>query len=191
MKKIIDFSTNFDSILWNQFQEFVATTNDDLTDNYIGLDPRDFASFPAVVVDDRIVCFSALQIKDEWWAKGIGRCSTRMWIHPEFRHGLSKFGGGSKYLNTTHCLPIQIAQAKLLGLDCLFISREHNPVAFKKYADLIKINCGIEFTMESYKYNVCGLVEDVSDSCQQWVMVHYLTPSGPALWYNAMSQYIM
>jgi hypothetical protein len=191
MKKIVDFATNFDTKLWEQYQEYLINTTDDLKENYVGLDPRDFLSFPVVIINDKIVCFSALQISDERWAKGIGRCSTRMWIHPDYRHGLSKFGGGDKFLNTTYCLPIQFNVAKLNNLDCLFISREHNLTAFKKYGGLITVNCGVDFVMEPAKYNVCGSQDPVPESCKQWVMLHHLTTKGAALWYDSMSQYIL
>jgi hypothetical protein len=52
-------------------------------------------------------------------------------------------------------------------------------------------NCSINFTMESSKYNVCGAKDPVPESCQQWVMLHHLTETGPELWYNNMSQYIL
>jgi hypothetical protein len=191
MKKIVDFATDYDTKLWDQYQEYLITTTDELKENYIGLDPRDFLSFPVVIINDKIVCFSALQISDERWAKGIGRCSTRMWIHPDYRHGLSKFGGGDKFLNTTYCLPIQFSVAKLNNLDCLFISREHNLTAFKKYGGLITVNCGVDFVMEPAKYNVCGSQDPVPESCKQWVMLHHLTTNGAALWYDSMSQYIL
>jgi hypothetical protein len=191
MKKIVDFATNFDTHLWEQYQEYLINTTDELKENYIGLDPRDFLSFPVVIINDKIVCFSALQISNERWAKGIGRCSTRMWIHPDYRHGLSKFGGGDKFLNTTYCLPIQFSVAKLHNLDCLFISREHNLAAFKKYGGLITINCGVDFVMEPAKYNVCGPQDFIPESCKQWVMLHHLTTNGAALWYDSMSQYIL
>ena len=45
--------------------------------------------------------------------------------------------------------------------------------------------------MESSKYNVCGSKDPIPESCQQWVMLHHLTNSGPELWYNNMSQYIL
>ena len=108
-------------------------------------DEKKWLNKSALTINDKIVCFSALQISDERWAKGIGRCSTRMWIHPDYRHGLSKFGGGDKFLNTTYCLPIQFNVAKLNNLDCLFISREHNLLAFNKYSELIKTNCSIDW----------------------------------------------
>jgi hypothetical protein len=42
MKKIVDFATNFDTKLWEQYQEYLINTTDELKENYIGLDPRDF-----------------------------------------------------------------------------------------------------------------------------------------------------
>ena len=83
MTKIFDFATRFDDKLWNNCLEYITKSNDSLKNNYIALDPREFTSFPVVIIDDKIVCFSALQINEERWGKGIGRCSTRLWIHPE------------------------------------------------------------------------------------------------------------
>lgn len=190
VKKIIDFATNFDQELWNNYQRFLDSTNDDLKDNYVGLDPRTFACFPVVIIDNQIVCFSALQISKEKWGDGIGRVSTRMWLHPDYRHK-GKFTGGDKFLNTTYCLPLQLAKAKLLGLDCVFISREHNPKAFDHYLNLIKINCGVTFYMSEHKYNVCGSLDPIPESCKQWVAVHGITLNGVNRWSHQMGQYVL
>jgi hypothetical protein len=190
MTKIFDFATRFDDKLWNECLENIAKSNDFLKDNYIDLDPKDFASFPVVIIDNKIVCFSALQINEERWGKGIGRCSTRLWIHPEYRH-TGKFTGGDKFLNTTYCLPIQLAAAKLHNLDCIFISREHNLLGFVEYAKLIKINCNTNFYLESTRYNVCGSLDPIPDSCKQWVMVHHLTNQGEECWNNNMKKYVL
>jgi hypothetical protein len=191
MIKIFDFVTSLDTKLWNDCQKYILESNDELKDNYIDLDPSKFVSFPVVIVDNKIVCFSALQINEERWGKGIGRCSTRMWIHPDYRHGLTKFNGGNKFLNTTYCVPLQLAAAKLKNLDCVFISREHNFLAFAEYAKLIKINCNADFLLETTKYNVCGSIEPVPESCKQWVMVHRLTDDGKECWNRNMEKYVL
>jgi len=185
VRKIIDFATNFDLVLWNKYQTYLATTTDDLKDNYVNLDPREFACFPVVIINDEIVCFSALQLSEAKWGPGIGRVSTRMWVHPDYRHK-GKFTGGDKFLNTTYCLPLQMAKANLLKLDCVFISREHNPLAFNHYLDLIKINCNEVFNLEPSQYNVCGPQDVVPESCKQWVAVHCFNPVGIARWANQM-----
>jgi hypothetical protein len=189
MIKIVDFATSYDENLWDQFQKYVITTTDDLKYNYIDLEPRDFASFPVVIINNTIICFSALQVNNEWWGNGIGRISTRMWIHPDYRHA-GKFTGGNKFLNTTYCLPLQLAKAKLLGLDCVFISRENNLKAFFEYLKLIKVNCNTEFIMEPNKYALNGpcYVED-PESMKQWVMLHHLTDNGQIVWHNNMKNF--
>ena len=191
MIKIIDFANSFDKALWKQFQDYVQTTTDDLKYNYIDLDPRDFASFPVVIINDMVVCFSALQVNSDWWGQGIGRVSTRMWLHPAYRH-TGKFTSGSKFLNTTYCLPLQLAKAKLIGLDCVFISRENNLKAFDEYLKLIKANCNTEFTMKPNKYALNGpcYVED-PESMKQWVMIHELTTTGADLWNKNMEKYVL
>jgi hypothetical protein len=190
MIKIVDFATCYDSTLWGKFQDFLITTTDDLKINYVGLNPREFDSFPVVIKDDQIICFSALQVNEERWGRGIGRVSTRLWIHPDYRH-TGKFSGGDKFLNTTYCLPLQLAKARILGLDCVFISREHNLKGFEEYLKLIKINCNTDFIMESTRYNVCGSLNPIPDSCKQWVMVHCLTDNGKSIWQNSMKYYIL
>jgi hypothetical protein len=105
-----------------------------------------------------------------------------MWVHPNYRlPGMKKFVGGDKFLNTTYCLPIQIEQAKSLGLDCIFVSRENNPLGFGEYVNLIKINTGTEFTMLSKKYNVFDV--------DQYVAVSMLTPNGKSVWDKSMEQF--
>lgn len=190
MKKIIDFAKNFDSTLWEQFQNYLETTEDELKDNYKGLNPQEFICFPVVIVDNTIVCFSGLQTNKERWGTGIGRCSTRMWIHPDYRQpGMTKFTGGDKFLNTTYCLPLQLAAAKLNKLDCIFISRETNLTGFEQYLNLIKINCNADFKLHPAKYNVCGSLKPVPHSCKQWVATHYLTDSGNTKWAIQMGKF--
>jgi hypothetical protein len=188
--KIFDFATRFDNKLWNECLEYIAESNDYLKSNYITLDPREFMSFPVVLIDDKIACFSALQINEERWGQGIGRCSTRLWIHPEYRH-TGKFTGGDKFLNTTYCLPMQLAAAKLHNLECVFISREHNLLGFAEYAKLIKINCDTNFYLESTRYNVCGSLNPIPESCKQWVMVHYSSNTGKECWNRNMKKYVL
>ena len=188
---VIDYAKAFNKDLWQKFQEYVVTTSDDLKYNYIGLEPQNFVSFPVVIINNTIVCFSALQVNKGWWGEKIGRVSTRMWIHPDYRHK-GKFTSGSKFLNTTYCVPLQLAKAKLIGLDCVFISREHNPKAFQEYSKLIKVNCQAEFIMQPNKYALNGscYVEDV-ESMKQWVMLHNITKSGKSVWFNNMNKYLL
>lgn len=190
MIKIIDFVTNFDDRLWKDCQNLIVESDDQLKDNYINLDLTAYISFPVVIIENKIVCFSGLEVNKDRWGKGIGRCSTRMWIHPEYRHA-GKFTSGDKFLNTTYCLPIQLAKAKLIGLDCVFISRESNLKGFEEYLKLIKINSKTDFIMEPNKYNVCGSLDPVPESCKQWIMIHHLTDRGSQLWQNQMKLYML
>ena len=176
--------------LWADFFKVLEQTNDPLKANYIGLDPTQFASLPVVIKDDKIICFSGLQIIPSKWGPGIGRCSARLWYHPDYRlKGLSKFTGGDKFLNSTFCMPVQLAVAKEQGLDCLFISRESNIRGFKEYLNLLQVNTKVNFTLEEQWYNVCGKLNPVPDSCKQAVAIHHLTSQGPSVWHENMLQY--
>ena len=132
---VVDLATdNQYTHLWNNVQETIASGTDSLKSNYVGLDPKSFDSLPAVIIDNKIVCFSGLQTSQKKWGSGIGRCSARMWIHPEYRFkNITRFTGGDRFLNTTYSLPLQIAAATIHKLDCLFISRETNLLGFKEY----------------------------------------------------------
>ena len=183
MIQIIDLSKQFEYLdLWYDSIDYICKTAGDLKDNYSNLDPIEFECFTIVVEDETILCFSALQISNDNWGMQIGRCSTRMWVHPDYRLiGIKKFIGGDKFLNTTHCLPIQIERAKSLGLDCIFVSREDNLLGFNEYINLIKINTGTEFTMLSEKYNLFGV--------EQYVAVSMLTTNGLTEWNKSMEKF--
>jgi hypothetical protein len=183
MIQVIDLSKQFEYLdLWYESVDYICETAGDLKDNYSNLDPIEFECFTAVVEDNTILCFSALQLSQDNWGSQIGRCSTRMWVHPKYRlPGMKKFVGGDKFLNTTHCLPIQIEQAKSLGLDCIFVSREDNPMGFSEYVNLIKINTGTEFTMLSEKYNLFGV--------EQYVAISMLTTNGLTEWNKSMEKF--
>lgn len=185
---VVDLSANTSyQKLWEDTLDIISTSTDKLKANYLGLDPSKFESFPVVIIDNQIVCFSGLQMEDRWGLK-IARCSTRMWIHPNYRHS-GKFTSGSKFLNTSFCLPLQFAKAKLLNLDCLFISRESTPSAFGEYIKLVKRNTGQEFTILPDMINVCGITP-VPDTCKQWVAVSLLNDQSASTWTSQMSQFI-
>jgi len=188
MIKIVDYTSNFDSQMWQNCQTLIKNSNDSLKNNYIDLVPTNYSSFPVVIQDNKIVCFSALEINEERWGKGIGRCSSRMWIHPDYRHS-GKFTGGDKFLNTTYCLPLQLARARIENLDCVFVSREYNLCGFQEYLKLIKINTGVDFEMLANRYNVCGSLNPVPESCKQWAMLHNLTSRGQSIWDINMEKY--
>ena len=183
MIQVIDLSKQFEYLdLWYESIDYICETAGSLKDNYSNLDPIEFECFTAVVEDNTILCFSALQLSQDNWGSRIGRCSTRMWVHPNYRlPGMKKFVGGDKFLNTTYCLPIQIEQAKSLGLDCIFVSREDNLLGFNEYINLIIINTGTEFIMLPEKYKVFEV--------EQYVAVGMLTANGKTEWNKSMEQF--
>lgn len=176
---------------WQRVLTTIQQGSDRLKDNYTNLDPTDFASFPVVINDvGHIVCFSALQLAPDRWSSTVGRVSTRMWIHPDYRFtSMTKFTGGPKFLNTTYCLPLQLAAARRIGLDCVFISREENLKGFQEYLKLIKINCNEEFTIWENKFNVCGTQNPVPESCKQWIATLPLTDNGSLAFNTAMMKH--
>lgn len=185
---LIDFVKNPQWDLWNNFVANISATDDHLKENYLNIDFGEFLTFPCVLDSEKIICFSGLQYNEKKWGKGIARCSSRMWVHPEYRiEGLSKFSGGNKFLNTTYCLPIQFACANSLGIDTLFISRESNPLAFKQYLKLVKINCDVEFKLEANRYNVCGYQHRPSPSCQQYVATYCRDLDARSRWIKNMT----
>jgi hypothetical protein len=174
--------------LWTNAVDTIRQGHDQLRENYLNIKPSDFACFPAVIDNDKIVCFSALQLSPDRWGEHIGRVSTRMWLHPDYRH-MGKFTGGTKFLNTTYCLPLQLAEARRLDLDCVFISREENLKGFQEYLKLIKINCDLNFELEENKFNVCGSLDCVPEGCKQWVAKLNLTDVGSSIWDSFKSKY--
>lgn len=188
MISVIDLATTneYDS-QWTEFLVHTSLSTDALAENYLELIPQNFLSFPTVIKDNKIICFSGLQIDNNKWGPGLARCSARLWIHPDYRQkGLSKFSGGNKFLNTFYCLPAQIKKAREENIKCLFISREHNLKGFKEYIKLIKINCNEEFILQESRYNVSG---SSNQPCNQYVAILPLTTDGQQVWNDNMQIY--
>lgn len=190
--QVIDLIVNPQDHLWKETIDYIVTTDDLLKENYININFEEFLSFPVVVENNKIICFSGLHYNEQRWGKGIARFSSRMWIHPDYRiKGMAKFTGGTKFLNSTYCLPVQYKKAKEFGLDTIFISREHNRIGFEQYIDLIKINCDLEFKIKPNRYNVCGGLYPDNEGCLQHVAVHHITPLAQETWIKTMTKYLV
>jgi len=174
--------------LFNEALEKIAESSDPLKNNYAGLNPKDYLSFPAVIREGKIACFSAMNMIPDKWGNGIARISSRLWIDRQYRfEGLVKFRGGDKFMNTTYCLPMQIQKAREADIKCLFVSREGTSyLGFNEYINLIKTNTGLEFKLLPNKYNVCGSVDPIPESCKQFVAIHALTNDGEEIWNQQM-----
>lgn len=190
--QVIDLIISPQPNLWNNAITFIKTIDDSLKENYLNINFDEFLSFPVVVDNDKIVCFSGLHLNERRWGKNLARFSSRMWVHPAYRvKGMGKFTGGPRFLNSTYCLPIQYQKAKEFGLNSIFISREHNRVGFEQYIDLIKINCGLEFQIKPNRYNVCGGYFPDKEGCVQHVAVHHLTQTGQETWVRNMTKFLV
>ena len=190
--QVVDIIVDPQDQLWKDTIDYINSTNDKLKLNYINIKFDDFLSFPVVIENNRIICFSGLHYNERRWGKNLARFSSRMWIHPDYRiKSISKFYGGPKFLNSTYCLPLQMQKAKEYGLDSVFISREHNLIGFRQYIDLIKINCDLEFEIKTNRYNVCGRTYDEQEGCVQYVAVHHLTDNGNEIWVRNMTKHLI
>lgn len=183
---VLDLITDPRPELWGLALQTIGNSMDRLRHNYPLINFAEFLSFPAVVENNEIICFSGLQYDVTKWGEGIGRISSRMWIHPHYRV-TGKFTGGEKFLNTTYCLPIQHACALNHNLNVVFISRERNRRGFEQYLKLIKVNLGSDFTLLPNQYNVGGGIEH--PDLIQHVGIHNLTPYGSETWAKNMSKY--
>ena len=189
---VIDLIVDPQDQLWADTIDYINNTNDILKNNYINIKFQELLSFPVVIENNQIICFSGLHYNERRWGKGLARFSSRMWIHPDYRiKGISKFTGGPKFLNSTYCLPLQIKKAKEMGLNSVFISRENNLIGFRQYIDLIKINCNLEFEIKPNRYNVCGRTYDDEEGCIQYVAIHHLSDRGKETWSRNMTKHLV
>lgn len=191
--QVIDLSISSSDIdKWERTLSFIEKSNDRLKENYLNLNPRDFVSFQAVVKDNNIICFSGLQASEEKWGPYILRCSSRMWIHPDYRFtGFTKFTKGNKFLNSYYIIPNQLRIAKELGFKCVFMSRERNPRGFNEWTNLVNNNAGSMFKVLPDVYNVCGYQNPIPNSCKQLVSLNCDNTDALTIWNKYMSNYVI
>lgn len=170
--------------LWNKTLTEISTGQDKLKNNYKEIDLSTFISFYIALEHDHIVGFSGLQYKPDRWGNDIARCMTRFYLHPKIRHGTSLF---KRPLLTEDLLPRQILDAKEKNMSLIFMSRESGKQSFLKGLEYLKSkNCFLSFRMLDEKYNVCGHLQPIPASCQQYVAVMDLNSFAQESWDRSM-----
>lgn len=189
--EIVDLTqTDQYSTLWSKTVELISLGNDKLKNNYLNLDPKSFLCLTALIEKEKIICFSALQSNSSRWGEDIVRCSTRMWVHPDFRFsGLTRFTQGRKFLNSYYLIPEQLKKAKTLGYKCVFMSREENPSAFLQWSNLVNRNTGNRFINLLGRYNVCGDVYPIPESCKQYISIDTSNLEALEIWHDNMEKF--
>jgi hypothetical protein len=187
--KVVDLKVTSMPDLWSQTVSAISNSDDSLKANYLNINFDNFLSFPCVIDSNRIIAFSGLQYDASKWGPDIARCSSRMWIHPDFRFvGMTKFTGGTKFLNSYYCVPVQLKVARDNGLNSVFVSRQHNKMAFREYLSLLKINTDVNFDFLPDRYWVCGKVKTIE--CLQFIGVTHMNECGLANWKKYMSIHV-
>lgn len=141
--------------IWAECIDYIRQncTSDPLYENYTNLSKHDFISLTVAIDNDKIVAFSGAQCKPEW-GPNIVRISSRFWIDPSSRHGVTKFKESDvPWYNSEFLLPIQIAAVK--DFPHMFISRE-GPYrkSFSKYIDLVNFYNNTNFILLDGYYDV-------------------------------------
>lgn len=165
--------------------EEIKNSNDRLKDNYAFINTDQYISFTAVMLDNRIVSFSGLQIKD-FWGKKNARALSRYYISQEYRHGLNLL---TNNLFAELMLPIQIEVSKKFNFENIFISREKGFRSFSRYISYMNskiLESNFSSTIE--KYNVCGNLSN-DNSCNQFLTRMPLTNTADYYWTISMSKY--
>jgi hypothetical protein len=176
--------------LWKKTLLEITQGNDKLKDNYVNLDPKNFLSFTVLIEHQEIICFSALQSAIDRWGLDIARCSTRMWVHPNYRFsGMTKFTQGKKFLNSFYLIPQQLRTANELGYKCVFMSREENPKAFNEWTNLVNRNSSGNFQNLTNRYNVCGSLDPIPESCKQYISINLSNPYALDIWNLNMEKF--
>lgn len=188
---VVDLAREYDHRLWQQALLKIAGGDDPLKKNYVGLDPRKFLCFPALVEGDSITCFSGLEVNQDRWGP-CARINTRMWIDPQHRHHhLTKMDRPEKFVNTRYLLPVQLSRAQEAGIDTVFISREGNYRRFlNRYVKLIEHNTGHSFTVLPHIYAVCGDISPTPPSCRQLIAVHSFS-GDLSTWHSSMAKHVI
>ena len=163
--------------LWHNCLEYIHQNcqDDPLYQNYLNLNKKDFISIAIAIENSSIVAFSCAQYNPEKWGDQIARVSTRFWLHPNVRSkGLTKFTPGTTtWYNSQYMMQYQLDAVKRLNLPASFISREGNyKKSFQKYINLVNNYNNTNFILLDGIYAVCGLMNEIPDSCKQMIAVN-------------------
>jgi hypothetical protein len=146
-------------------------SNDPLYENYISINPKYYLYFNAVLYQNRIISFGAIELSHVRWGAGIARVLTRFWIHPEHRsESLTKWSSTSIRFSPL-ILEKQIEFLKSQKhINAAMITREGNyRKSFEKIVFLANTVKEINFEILPSRYNVCGVLKNPPSSCSQMI----------------------
>lgn len=189
--ELIDLTENEKFLdLFKYTLSVIEKSNDPLKENYVKINLDEFLSFPILIKNNEIICFSGAQIRHNIWGKHIARISTRFWKHPKFRiKSFHKLNNVENTLNIKYCIPMQIEKLKKHNIECFFISRESKKTgkvmyAFSEYIELINKEYNQNLKILPNRYNVCGL-HSVNEKCKQFVSLNH-TENSLKIWNEYM-----
>jgi hypothetical protein len=169
-------TVNFDQIEYSQWTTCLEKikkygSKDALFENYINLDPSKFLYFSFVLKNNEIISFGAIEYNPHKWGEKLCRVLTRFWIDPEYRsQSLTKWSNTS-----TRYSPLVLKhQLEYLEtneqIEIAMITREGR---YKKsFVEIVRLANSVsknKFSILDGRYNVCGNLDYVPDSCVQMV----------------------
>lgn len=142
-------------------KKYKFDSKDRLNHNYEKIDWFDFEAISLYRRNRKIVGFSTLSHRPEYYADGEVRILNRYYEAKEMRRT-------SKVFADDHvCVMVkqQMKMAKTLGYTRAFISRQRSPVYFKKFIRTMAEKTGQDWVIEKDKVTVC---DPKDDNCWQW-----------------------
>lgn len=128
-----------------------------------------------IVVDDKIICFGGAEINLDRWGPNLSRVLSRFWISPNHRHRLVKVDNIGVNFS-----PI-ILEKNLSALEnhpeikAAMITREGSGKnSFSRIVEISNTAVKKPFVILDKKYNVCGNLSPVPDSCKQMIALKML-----------------
>lgn len=146
-------------------------SKDRLFENYINLDPSKFLYFSLVLQNNEIISFGAIEYSPHKWGENLCRVLSRFWIDPEYRsQSLTRWSTTSTRYSPL-VLQHQLAYLETnKQIEIAMITREGR---YKKsFVEIVRLANSVsknKFAILDGRYNVCGNLDHVPDSCVQMV----------------------
>lgn len=163
--------------LWDDCMSFIkeSCVSDKLYENYLNIDLKRFLSMAVIVDKNKIISFGGAEINIDRWGENLSRVLSRFWISPENRHRLVRTNNPGVNFSPLILKKNLEALRKHPQIKAAMITREGDGRnSFSRIVDIANSAVKEPFVILDNKYNVCGNLNPVPESCKQMIAVKML-----------------
>ena len=175
---VCDLKKDYDKFekLWIDCMSFIEKEcrSDKLYENYLNIDLGRFLSLAIVIENDKIIAFGGAEVNQSRWGDNVSRVLSRFWISPTHRHQIVSINSSKNYSPLILDINLKSLRNHEKIKLAMITLQDDGKNSFKRIIDIANTVTENKFQILEGKFNVCGILNPVPESCKQMIGISQL-----------------